>query len=112
MMLPRPSRRSTLSWAVNAVTVAMLLSSVWLSAQQRPALQPGFSTVPTQSAPGYGATSEQPAFGVTPARGIDAQRPADGQKVATTARTAFAAGARGIESDSLHQVAYRAVLKP
>lgn len=111
MTLPRSSRRSTLSWAVNAVTMAALVSAFWLSGHQRPVLQPEFGTTPVQKSPGFGAAGERPAFGVAPAVDTDKQRKTSGANVATV-RSSFSANARGLDAESVYPVAFRAAVKP
>lgn len=49
MTLPRPSRRSTATWAVNTVTLATLVAAVWLSAEHRLAPAPIYGTTPADT---------------------------------------------------------------
>ncbi len=92
MTVPRPSRRSALSWAVNAVTMVALASAVWHSAQQRPAAQPSLSSTPP-------ASNER-------------QRAPGGATVAATSLAPVIGSAVGIEVESLHRVSFRAAVKP
>jgi hypothetical protein len=50
MTLPRSTRRSAANWVVNSATLAVLVSSVWMSSQQRPASVPQFSGAPATGA--------------------------------------------------------------
>lgn len=90
MTLPLASRRSTASWAVNTVTLVALVSSVWLSAQQRPAYQPGVGT-----GPGL-ATDKQPS--------------SDSSTVAAVSHATANAAPVGIDGVSIRPVAYRATV--
>ena len=49
MTLPRSSRRSAASWAINVATLAVLMSSVWMSAQQRVPASSHLSTTPAST---------------------------------------------------------------
>ena len=91
MPLPRSARRSTTTWAVNVATVAVLLSSVWWSAQQRPAPLRQFSVDPSAA---------------------ESIKPSEGSVTTTTTRSPIGSGAAGtltsatLDSEVLHRVAY------
>ena len=91
MNLPRSTRRSTLTWAVNVVTLAVLLSSVWMSAQQRPGAQPKFNGTPTSA---ESSTRPVAAPGMTAA-----YKPAD-------ATAALAVGSAALDVETVHRVAF------
>jgi hypothetical protein len=97
MTLPRSSRRSTATWAINVATLAVLVSSVWMSAQQRPAA----------------ATQ----FGATPAAAEPAKHPPVAAGITATTRStsgntgALALGNATLDADGLQRVAYSATVK-
>jgi hypothetical protein len=92
MMLPLTSRRSTTTWAVNAATFAVLLSSVWWSAQQRPA--------------------QLSRFGATPPAAEATKRPLSTAGATTASRAPISGAANdtlagaALDSEALHRVAY------
>ena len=96
MNLPRSSRRSTLNWVVNAATIAALAWSVWMSAQQRPVVQPQFGVNPPA---GESAKRGPPAGGVPAAANL----PAAGPGPVALTNTA-------LEGDLLHRVSFGASL--